>query len=257
MTKEDFSFMRDDRLRQIVLRDYEELQQLDARNAAKAVIVLSGGIVEGLLFDALVASKKWTFEKACENFLKDMIGPAQNLGIITEDRLTQAVRKYRNLIHPGREIREKMVFSETDAALSRLAVDIVVREVRTWFQSEEQIKRLTKILSTLNKDQQELLMLFSTGKPVSSNQYDHPRLKHDVYAASFSMIKNGILLKEADEQLSEYQEKITICPDVIELVETIVIKSEIQRKTIILDLHNIEASCQGGSGAGSGIIHRR
>jgi hypothetical protein len=65
----DFAFFFDSRLRQIVERDYAELHNLDPRRATKSVITLSGSIIEALLFDALVASGKWTFEKACENKL--------------------------------------------------------------------------------------------------------------------------------------------------------------------------------------------
>jgi hypothetical protein len=128
----DFSFVTDPRITAILDRDYKELQKLDPEVATKTVLVLSGGIIEGLLFDALVASGKWTFDQACQNFLKDMIGPALNKGIITEDKLTDAIRRYRNLIHPGREVKESMKFDKSDAQLARHAVDVSLREVREW-----------------------------------------------------------------------------------------------------------------------------
>src|SRR5437762_1072850 len=112
---QDLSFMFDSRIRKIVERDYAELQQLKIQASTKSVIVLSGGIIESLLFDALVASGKWTFEEACQNFLKDMIGPAKGRGIIEEDRLTDATRRYLNLIHPGHEIKMNMLFEKADA----------------------------------------------------------------------------------------------------------------------------------------------
>lgn len=91
----DFAFIADERFQKILERDYEELQLLCPQTATKSVVVLAGGIIEGLLFDALVASGKWTFEKACESFLKDMINPALHKGIIKEDRLTDTARKLR------------------------------------------------------------------------------------------------------------------------------------------------------------------
>jgi len=130
---EDFSFVTDERIAKILSRDYLELQALDPTTATKSVLVLSGGIIEGLLFDALVSSGKWTFEQACENFLKDMIGLATGRGIITEDRLSHVLRKYRNLIHPGREVRDSVVFGIADAILAKSAVDIFIREVKVWF----------------------------------------------------------------------------------------------------------------------------
>src|SRR6266496_6307045 len=125
----DFSFMFDARIRKILERDYAELQQLSEQIFTKSVIVLSGGIIESLLFDALVASGKWTFEEACQKYLKDMIGSAKGAKIIEEDRLTDATRRYRNLIHPGKEIKENMVFEEADAKSAKSAVEIVIREV--------------------------------------------------------------------------------------------------------------------------------
>jgi hypothetical protein len=49
----DFSFIFEASIRTIVERDYEELQGLDTRTSTKSVIVLSGGIIEGLLLDAV------------------------------------------------------------------------------------------------------------------------------------------------------------------------------------------------------------
>lgn len=65
---QDFSFITDSRIRNIVERDYGELQQLDTQTSTKSVIVLSGGIIESLLFDALIACGKWTFEEAWQSF---------------------------------------------------------------------------------------------------------------------------------------------------------------------------------------------
>lgn len=59
----DFGFIFHNRFRHIVERDYAELQNLDPHRATKSVITLSGSIIEALLFDALVASGKWTFQK--------------------------------------------------------------------------------------------------------------------------------------------------------------------------------------------------
>jgi hypothetical protein len=62
-----------------------------------------------------------------------MIGAAVHRRVVTQDRLTTVIRLYRNLIHPGREIKYDMVFSDSDANLARHAVDIIIREVRAWY----------------------------------------------------------------------------------------------------------------------------
>jgi hypothetical protein len=128
----DLSFMKDDRLRRVVQRDYAELRALNGKETTKSRLIMAGGILEGVLLDALVTNGKWSFDEGSQQYLKDMIGPARNEGIITEDRLSDAIRKYRALVHPGREIREDIVFSEADAELASAAVDVVIREVRRW-----------------------------------------------------------------------------------------------------------------------------
>jgi len=134
--------MRIATLRAVVERDYEELQRIDAALAPKAAVVISGAVLEGVLLDALVSSGKWSFEAGCQQQLNDMIGPAKSKGIITEDRLSDAVRKYRALVHPGREVREAMTFDEADAKLAQSAVDVIVREVRGWYSRQESPLRI-------------------------------------------------------------------------------------------------------------------
>jgi hypothetical protein len=58
----DFSFIADLRIAKIVERDYTELQQLDPTASPKAVLVLAGGIIEGILLDAIVLTgdARWT-----------------------------------------------------------------------------------------------------------------------------------------------------------------------------------------------------
>jgi hypothetical protein len=134
----DLSFVTDQGLRAIVERDYEELQMLDPGQTSKAALVLAGGVIEGILLDALVLTgdPRWTLAEGCKRFLKDMIGAAVNKGIIKEDKFTHAIRNYRNVIHPGKEIQEKIVFGEADARVAHAGVDVVIREVREWHSKQ-------------------------------------------------------------------------------------------------------------------------
>lgn len=244
----NFAFMFDQSLRKIAERDYAELENLNPHVATKSTLTLSGSIIEALLFDALVASEKWTVEKACENTLKSMIAVAHASGIITEDRLTDAVRSSRNLIHPGREIRDNVVFDETDAEAAKVAVKIVMRQVRTWASSERQKRKIAAALAKLNPDQIEFLLLFSLPKPPDSAQYEHPFLKFSVYDSSRELIQNGLLKREEAEVLNE-SETIRLVPEAIGLIEKVVIKKNIQRDSMVLNYRNIAASGRGGSGA--------
>jgi hypothetical protein len=134
----DLSFVADQRLRTIVERDYAELQELDPGQTSKAVLVLAGGVIEGILLDALVVTgdHRWTFAEGCKRFLKDMIGAAVVKGIIKEDKFTHAIRNYRNAIHPGKEIQENIRFGEPDAKLAHAGADVVIREVREWHSKQ-------------------------------------------------------------------------------------------------------------------------
>lgn len=245
----DFAFIFDERLRRIAERDYNELQDLDPRVATKSVITLSGSIIEALLFDALVASGKWTFEKACQNNLKDMVNQAYATKIITEDRLTNATRNSRNLIHPGREIRDNVVFDNADAQASKVAVDIVIRDVRIWAASELQRRNIKTFLTKLTPDQIRFLQLFALPKPPESDRYEHPFLPHSTYCSISPLIDNGLLTKEQTEELSDSEERIRLNPDGIELLEKLVIKGKIQRDSIVLNDGNIGGSGASGSGA--------
>jgi hypothetical protein len=131
----DFSFIHDADLRRIVERDYSELQMLDPDIDAKSVLIMSGTIIEGLLLDAIVAASFVTKEKAAEMTLQQLLAAATKAAIIREDRLGNAVRNYRNLIHPAREIRDKLIFSKADARLARAAVDVIIQEIRKHFDS--------------------------------------------------------------------------------------------------------------------------
>lgn len=128
----DFSFVADARIRHIVERDYAELQQLDPQTHSKSVLILAGGIIEGLLIDALITGEVWEEKKAFETFLKEMIYPAKNTRIIKHDNITEVLRVFRNLVHPAREIRDNLVFTADHAKHARTSVDVVISEVRQW-----------------------------------------------------------------------------------------------------------------------------
>lgn len=128
----DFSFVADARIRKIIERDYTELQQLDPESTPKSVLILAGGIIEGLLIDAIIKSGHWTEKEAFERPLKDMIYPAKNKGIIAHDNITEVLRVFRNLVHPGREIRDSLVFTKDHAKHAKTSVDVMISEVRQW-----------------------------------------------------------------------------------------------------------------------------
>ncbi|HEY1249243.1 MAG TPA: hypothetical protein VGE97_09665, partial [Nitrososphaera sp.] len=130
---QDFSFVADAELKKIIERDYTELQQLDPYTSPKSVLILSGSIIEGLLIDALVTKGDFPSAGECGRFLKDLIYPAKNAGVIKHDNLSEILRVFRNLVHPAREIKDSLNFDQPHAAHSRAAVDVIISDVRTWY----------------------------------------------------------------------------------------------------------------------------
>jgi len=64
--------------------------------------------------------------------LEDLLKTAIKEKIVQEDRLGNALRKYRNLIHPVREIRSNLLFSDADARVAKAAVDVIIQEIRSF-----------------------------------------------------------------------------------------------------------------------------
>jgi hypothetical protein len=131
----NFGFIRNENLRAVIEHDYTELQGLNTETQAKAVVVLAGDILEGLLIDSLTVSGKWDFDSACQQRLSDMIGPAKAKGIITEDRLSRILKDYRDLIHPGRAVRNRVQLTRDDADLAKVAVNLTIRDISRWYET--------------------------------------------------------------------------------------------------------------------------
>jgi hypothetical protein len=129
---EDFSFVQNLHIRSILLRDYAELGTLDSTIQLKALLILSGGVIEGLLLDAIITTGKWDLAEGSRKTLKQLIDEAISAGVIRQDRLSHVAREYRDLVHPGREVRENMTFTSDDADISRAAVGVTIREIKEW-----------------------------------------------------------------------------------------------------------------------------
>ncbi len=127
-----FPFVRESKLREIVERDYVELQRAFVAQCWKSVIILSGGAMEAILTDLLLNREsdakaassapkksditKWDFA--------DLINVAVELKMINPgvSKLSHPIREYRNLVHPGNELRNKLEFGPEEA---RIAIEVL------------------------------------------------------------------------------------------------------------------------------------
>lgn len=135
----DFSFVRDGKLKGIVERDYDELQRVKAASAIKSRLILAGGLIEALLLDALQGdepkarvAKKAEDKPLDEWNLSSLIDVAVELGFISAgaQKFGHSVREFRNLVHPGREIRFNLRVAVEEADIAEKVLGIVIRDLR-------------------------------------------------------------------------------------------------------------------------------
>jgi hypothetical protein len=137
--KRQFSFITDKSLRDIIERDYSEIQRAYIASCWKSVIILSGGTIEAILTDLLKANEAAakTAKSAPKNDditqwdLSQLIKVAVELGLVSTsiDKLSHSIREYRNLVHPGNELRNKLRFDAEEARIAIEVLNIVQRDL--------------------------------------------------------------------------------------------------------------------------------
>ena len=135
----DFAYVSDTSLRDILQRDYQEIQRAYIAKSNKATIILCGGAIEALLLSALqsradearAASRRPKNDDLTRWDLADLIAVARELEVVSAgvERLATPVREYRNLIHPGNEIRNRLTFGEEEARIAIEVLHIVDRDL--------------------------------------------------------------------------------------------------------------------------------
>jgi hypothetical protein len=133
-----FDFIRDQELRAGLEADYEELEACARAKAWKAVHVLAGSIVEAILVDYLVGTRRQTKPDPLAMSLAELISASRSAGVVSQKaaELSSAVKSYRNLIHPGRGRRLGEHADEDGALVARALVSMVVKEVGAKQQTE-------------------------------------------------------------------------------------------------------------------------
>lgn len=137
-TKE-FSFVKNNDIRKCLERDYTEIQRAFIARCWKSVIILSGGAIEAILTDLLEAnasratgSQKAPKQKDITRWdLADLINVSVELDLVSSgvEKLSHSVREYRNLVHPGNEIRNKLTFDSEEAKIALEVLHIVHRNL--------------------------------------------------------------------------------------------------------------------------------
>ncbi len=125
-----FDFITDERFRASLESDHAELLAALDAGASKAVMVLSGSIIEAVLVDYLQSTGQQKPDPLRMD-LADLIQACTDAGVLSQRtaELSSVIRSYRNLIHPGRVARLSESFGIEDAQVASHVVTIVVRDV--------------------------------------------------------------------------------------------------------------------------------
>lgn len=150
-----FEFVSDDVFQSILERDYEEVQKCIEGKSAKSVLVLSGSIVEALLSDYFIENLPagQTEASILSTTLAALLDFAEADGIITrsEKNLATVIKDFRNLIHPGREVRKNEQFDFETAQLAFQILNILIRKIQRKYR-EKFAYTAEDILNSLNGD---------------------------------------------------------------------------------------------------------
>ena len=130
----NFDFITDENFRSILKRDFEELDACLKSRSSKSVLILSGSIIEAILIEYFsnFTPSETSIKKILLLDLSSLIELAFDKKLIsnaTRD-LSTVVKNYRNLIHPGREVRKKETFNYDTAIVARSLVNIIINEIR-------------------------------------------------------------------------------------------------------------------------------
>lgn len=166
-----FDFITDDRLREVLESDYRELEANLKSESWKSVHVMAGSIIEAVLMDYLEtsgASGRTTAELQ-GLVLGELVQECRTANIISQmaTELSSVVRTYRNLIHPGRQLRLNEKVTSSSASIAKHLVEVIVEEIATK-KRETYGYTAEQIVTNLEQDQSKTSILghiFKTTKP--------------------------------------------------------------------------------------------
>lgn len=140
-----FEFIVDQDLRMSLESDWKELKLAFQNSAWKSVHVLAGSIIEAILVDHLL-SINYSAKDPLKMTLDEAIVAGRTVGILSEKvvDLSTVVKRYRNLIHPGRALRLSEKIDSNGATICESLVQMIAGELahsrqQTYGYTAEQI----------------------------------------------------------------------------------------------------------------------
>ena len=130
MTDPTFSLVRNREIRQILVSDFRDLQGCLEDGLWKPAVVLAGSIIEAVLFDFLV-SEGTKVEEITTLTLGGLISRARTKSVINEktEKISSAIKDYRNLIHPGRSLADGVSANQATAEIANALLSLVLDDI--------------------------------------------------------------------------------------------------------------------------------
>ena len=122
------------RVKDIFIRDYNELVYNYLSNQSKTVVLMSGTIIELLLLYILELNSisKYNVGPKSKNKKIEEMDISEMLEVCTSEKLIHnapkkfidGMKNFRNFVHPGKEIREKLL------EIDKQTIDLLMSTVR-------------------------------------------------------------------------------------------------------------------------------
>lgn len=128
-----FAVIADSKMRQLVMRDYAEAKRCFHGRNYKATILLSGSVLEAVLTAVLADRGLVSVNELYKKYvLVNLIDAAQQHKLLHDKSLyslLDPVRNYRNLIHPGVEMRGDLVPDKPKAQIALETINLVLSDL--------------------------------------------------------------------------------------------------------------------------------
>ncbi len=185
---EYFDFIADPKFKSLLIRDFHELQNCVKYESSKSVLILSGSIIEATLLEFFTHNlpSGTTESKLLKLNLSELIIEAESIGLISSKskELSTVIKNYRNLIHPGREIRTKEEFDFDTAIVSFSLVKMILKEIKEnyiqkyGYRAEDIFNKIIVDTSTFSIYEKLLLKLNNHEKIRLANMLVDYQLEH-------------------------------------------------------------------------------
>jgi len=169
----EFEYISDSGFQEILKRDFIELKKCQEVKAAKSILILCGSILEAVLADYFSENLPVNVTKAgvLQLPLSALLDHAESSMIInkSDKSLATVIKDYRNIIHPGREVRKQENFDIRNAELSIQILELILSKIEYKYKEKYDLNA-DDILFNLNEDWHYRSIYGSVITKLNSNQ---------------------------------------------------------------------------------------